>query len=300
VIICFRRVRLQSSTTFSHESIELRTITPIAQIEIKEQLGGGHFGTVYRGVWMGSTEIAAKKMNGDHGEELEKEATMLQSLKHPNIVLFLGIFTESTTKYIITEYLPMGSLDKFLQLKGKDVNLAGLISMATDAAKGLLYLSQRKIIHRDLALRNLLVAGCDDDNYLIKVADFGMSRIIADHDSYYLKHEGLVPIKWSAPEILGFGKFSSQSDSWAYGVVLWELFSYGKNPYPGVANMEIPKLIESGYRLDNPNGCPDNIRELMLSCWSANPADRPDFETIFKKVSIQSDGTKYVAISTKK
>lgn len=141
----------------------------------------------------------------------------------------------------------------------------------------MLYLSEKKIIHRDLAIRNLLVTIHGQNNkYLIKIADFGLSRNI--DTNYYQASNSVFPVKWTAPEAVEKGKFSSMSDVWSFGIVLWELFTYGKIPYPGMSNQEVIEKVSNGYRLPPPKNCPPNIIELMNKCWSYNPKERPNFQ----------------------
>jgi serine/threonine protein kinase len=141
------------------------------------------------------------------------------------------------------------------------------------------YLESQKIIHRDLALRNLLVtSGGDDLKYLVKVADFGLSRVL--QSEYYSMTSTKFPVKWGAPEVLEYGKFTLKSDVWSFGVLLWELWSFGRIPYTQYSNSETVEKVLAGYRLPSPVGCPVEIYRLMMACWSKNQAERPSFKQI--------------------
>jgi len=176
-----KKTRYKLDNIFLHKStkgIEIKNIV------IRERLGGGNFGDVYRGIWMDTTEVALKKLKSvEHIEEFALEASTLQNLRHRNIVQFFGTYTSpDNVKYIVTEFMPKGSLDQLLQVEKKAIGIVSLLAMAKDALAGMLYLHEQNRIHRDLALRNLLVAG-DGNKYVVKVADFGMARIV-DKDYY--------------------------------------------------------------------------------------------------------------------
>jgi len=153
--------------------------------------------------------------------------------------------------------------------------------MAKDTAAGMLYLGEKNIIHRDLALRNLLVgSGTDKSRFTIKISDFGMSKITSEE--YYKTQNKSIPIKWCPPEVIEYGKFSVQSDIWAFGVTMWEIFTYAKAPYYGTSNMEAAKEVIKGYRLEIPEACPKEIYKLMNDCWNVNVTERPSFEVLFQ------------------
>jgi len=261
-------------------------INSIKEVNIFEKLGSGKFGDVYRGLWLG-TQVALKKLkDNEQYEEFKSEATVLKSLRHPNIVQFFGIHVSSDDDYyLVTEYLSEGSLDNLLRNQKDDIFLLDLLSMAKDTASGMIYLNEKNIIHRDLALRNLLVGpGTENSRFKIKVCDFGMSKITSKE---YYKTEGkTIPVKWCPPEVIQFGKFSVQSDIWAFGITMWEIFTYGMIPYPGASNMEAVDQILKGYRLPSPKDCPKEIYQLMLQCWNVEITERPSFKLLFGRYSV--------------
>jgi serine/threonine protein kinase len=225
-----------------------------------------------------------------------REAVMLQSVSHPHVVNFLGCYTDDAGfKYIVTEFMSHGSLQSLVQKLASSLTATDLLAMARHAAAGMRYLEQQKIIHRDIALRNLLVTQYGQEGrYFVKVrriqielicqkvGDFGMARS-TEQGTYSIKGSTL-PIRWTAPECFKYGTYDSHSDVWSFGVLLWELFSYGLLPYPGLSNEEVVKGIMAGDRLSCPEGCPNKIYNLMLECWQPAPKDRPNFYMIFQKL----------------
>ncbi|NXD66748.1 EPHA6 protein, partial [Eolophus roseicapillus] len=144
-------------------------------------------------------------------------------------------------------------------------------------ASGMKYLSDMGYVHRDLAARNILV----NSNLMCKVSDFGLSRVLEDDpEAAYTTSGGKIPIRWTAPEAIAYRKFSSASDAWSYGIVMWEVMSYGERPYWEMSNQDVILSIEEGYRLPAPMGCPASLHQLMLHCWQKERNHRPKFSDI--------------------
>ncbi|XP_074078245.1 tyrosine-protein kinase ABL2 isoform X10 [Macrotis lagotis] len=261
-------------------------------ITMKHKLGGGQYGEVYVGVWKKySLTVAVKTLKEDtmEVEEFLKEAAVMKEIKHPNLVQLLGVCTLEPPFYIITEYMPYGNLLDYLrECNREEVSAVVLLYMATQISSAMEYLEKKNFIHRDLAARNCLVG----ENHVVKVADFGLSRLMTG-DTYTAHAGAKFPIKWTAPESLAYNTFSIKSDVWAFGVLLWEIATYGMSPYPGIDLSQVYDLLEKGYRMEQPEGCPPKVYELMRACWKWSPSDRPSFaethqafETMFHDSSI--------------
>uniref|UniRef100_A0A669C7B2 Ephrin type-A receptor 7 n=1 Tax=Oreochromis niloticus TaxID=8128 RepID=A0A669C7B2_ORENI len=178
---------------------------------------------------------------------------------------------------IVIEYMENGSLDAFLRKHDGQFTVIQLVGMLRGIAAGMRYLSDMGYVHRDLAARNILV-NC---NLVCKVSDFGLSRVIDDDpEAVYTTTGGKIPVRWTAPEAIQYRKFTSASDVWSYGVVMWEVMSYGERPYWDMSNQDVIKAIEEGYRLPAPMDCPPGLHQLMLDCWQKDRAERPKFDQI--------------------
>ncbi|XP_078812552.1 tyrosine-protein kinase Fer isoform X2 [Oryzias latipes] len=249
-------------------------------VALGEMLGKGNFGEVYKGMLQrDKTPVAVKTCKEDLPPELKirflSEARILKQYDHPNIVKLIGVCTQRQPIYIVMELVPGGDFLSFLRKKKDELKTKQLLRFAADAAAGMAYLEGKNCIHRDLAARNCLVG----DGSVLKISDFGMSR--QEDDGVY-SSSGLkqIPIKWTAPEALNYGRYSSDSDVWSYGILLWETFSLGVCPYPGMTNQQAREQVEKGYRMACPQRCPDEVYKVMQRCWQYNPEDRPKFSEL--------------------
>jgi len=254
-------------------------------ITLGEALGGGAYGEVFEGLWQGVVKVAVKKLHDIAGlEEFVREGRILKSLRHPNIVSLFGIYM-SPEKFplIVTELMPLGNLRSFISKLGPSmIKLPHLVHMAKETSAGMLYLSSHQIVHRDLAARNLLVKK-EEDTFTVKVADFGLSRKM--EGNMHKSFTSSMPVRWSAPESFKERIFTTKSDSYSYGVVLFEMFTYGSEPWLGMSNHEVRECVSKGQQMNCPPDCPTYIYHVMLKCWNFNPEERPSFKGIFLELS---------------
>ncbi|NWH37815.1 FER kinase, partial [Chloropsis hardwickii] len=253
-------------------------------VTLGELLGKGNFGEVYKGTLKDKTPVAVKTCKEDLPQELKikflSEARILKQYDHPNIVKLIGVCTQRQPIYIVMELVPGGDFLSFLRKKKDELKTKQLVKFSLDAASGMAYLESKNCIHRDLAARNCLVG----ENNILKISDFGMSR--QEDDGVY-SSSGLkqIPIKWTAPEALNYGRYTSESDVWSFGILLWETFSLGVCPYPGMTNQQAREQVEKGYRMSVPQKCPEEIYKIMQRCWDYKPENRPKFSEIQKELS---------------
>uniref|UniRef100_A0A674B0Q1 receptor protein-tyrosine kinase n=1 Tax=Salmo trutta TaxID=8032 RepID=A0A674B0Q1_SALTR len=256
-------------------------------VKIEQVIGAGEFGEVCSGNLRlpGKREIlvAIKTLKAGYTERQRRdflsEASIMGQFDHPNIIHLEGVVTKSAPVMIITEFMENGSLDSFLRQNDGQFTVIQLVGMLRGIAAGMKYLNDMNYVHRDLAARNILV----NSNLVCKVSDFGLSRFLEEDTSdptYTSALGGKIPIRWTAPEAIQYRKFTSSSDGWSYGIVMWEVMSYGERPYWDMSNQDVINAIEQDYRLPPPMDCPSALHQLMLDCWQKDRNNRPKFSQI--------------------
>uniref|UniRef100_A0A3B4H9I2 receptor protein-tyrosine kinase n=1 Tax=Pundamilia nyererei TaxID=303518 RepID=A0A3B4H9I2_9CICH len=259
----------------------------ISCVKIEQVIGAGEFGEVCSGNLRqpGKREIlvAIKTLKAGYTERQRRdflsEASIMGQFDHPNIIHLEGVVTKSSPVMIITEFMENGSLDSFLRQNDGQFTVIQLVGMLRGIAAGMKYLCDMNYVHRDLAARNILV----NSNLVCKVSDFGLSRFLEEDTSdptYTSALGGKIPIRWTAPEAIQYRKFTSSSDCWSYGIVMWEVMSYGERPYWDMSNQDVINAIEQDYRLPPPMDCPSALHQLMLDCWQKDRNNRPKFSQI--------------------
>ncbi|XP_015585702.1 proto-oncogene tyrosine-protein kinase ROS isoform X3 [Cephus cinctus] len=269
------------------------------QITIAKILGSGAFGEVFRGNAKdldgpGITPVAIKTLrkgaSAQEKTEFLQEARLMSHFRHKHVLRLLGVCLDTDPPLLVLELMEAGDLLSYLRasrsLQSTDpraLRLQDLLGMCEDVARGCRYLEELHFVHRDLACRNCLVSAKERENRVVKIGDFGLARDIYKNDYYRKEGEGLLPVRWMAPESLVDGVFTSQSDVWAFGVLMWEITSLGQQPYPARTNLEVLHHVRAGGRLPKPPNCPPALHRLMLRCWSSADS-RPSFKTCLEHV----------------
>ncbi|KAM6185672.1 proto-oncogene tyrosine-protein kinase ROS isoform 2-T2 [Rhynchocyon petersi] len=283
----------------TQDEIESLPAFPRENLTLRLLLGSGAFGEVYEGTAVdilgagsGETKVAVKtlKKGSTDQEKIEflKEAHLMSKFNHPNILKQLGVCLLNEPQYIILELMEGGDLLTYLRkarrtkFHGPLLTLVDLVDICVDISKGCVYLEQMHFIHRDLAARNCLVSVKDyaSPSRIVKIGDFGLARDIYKNDYYRKRGEGLLPVRWMAPESLMDGIFTTQSDVWSFGILIWEILTLGHQPYPAHSNLDVLNFVQTGGRLEPPRNCPDDLWNLMTQCWAQEPDQRPTFQKI--------------------
>lgn len=277
---------------------------PRDKLTLGKPLGEGCFGQVVLAEAVGVdknkptrvTKVAVKMLKADATEkdlsDLISEMEMMKTIgKHKNIINLLGACTQDGPLYVVVEYAEQGNLREYLRARRPagleywngprqaslgSLEMRELVSAAYQVARGMAYLASKKCIHRDLAARNVLIT----EENVMKIADFGLARDVHHIDYYKKTTNGRLPVKWMAPEALFDRIYTHQSDVWSFGVLLWEIFTLGGSPYPGVPVEELFKLLKEGHRMEKPSACSQEMYQMMRECWHAVPARRPTFQQL--------------------
>ncbi|XP_045160300.2 inactive tyrosine-protein kinase transmembrane receptor ROR1-like isoform X3 [Mercenaria mercenaria] len=279
---------------------------PISSVRFLQELGEGAFGKVYKGEVLGMfgentvSKVAIKTLKENAAPKVQndfrREVDMMSEMRHPNIVCLLGVVMKQEPMCMLFEYMSMGDLHEYLiqhsphsdmsVVSSEDgsqrpiLDYGDMLHIATQIASGMEYLASHHFVHRDLAARNILVG----DNLTVKISDFGLSRDVYSSDYYRVQSKSLLPVRWMPAESIMYGKFTTESDVWSFGVVLWEIFSYGLQPYYGFSNQEVIEMIRSRQILPSPEDCPARMYGLMVECWHEMPTRRPNFREVHARL----------------
>ncbi|XP_013410590.1 NT-3 growth factor receptor-like [Lingula anatina] len=270
------------------------------KISYVRDLGEGAFGWVFLGVWEEDEEpmmVAVKTLKesaiDDARRNFEREAELLTNLYHENIVTFYGVCTQGEPLLMVFEYMENGDLNNYLRSHGPDaaflcrreqpfkqLTIPQLLSISRQISAGADYLASQRFVHRDLATRNCLVG----EGMAVKIGDFGMSRDLYSTDYYMVGGQAMLPVRWMPPESVLYRKFTIESDVWSFGVVLWEVFTCGRQPWYELSNHEVISHIQNGDLLDSPKNCPEEVYKIMLGCWKIAPQERLTMREIYERL----------------
>ncbi|XP_061630793.1 tyrosine-protein kinase CSK-like isoform X1 [Phyllopteryx taeniolatus] len=240
---------------------------------LQKVIGQGEFGEVMLAEYKGNKVAVKCLKNNATAQAFIAETSVQMKLSHTNLVKLLGVIAEEDgTLYIVTEYMRKGTLVDYLRSRGRTVLTSlDLSNFALDVCEAMVYLESHNFVHRDLAARNILLS----EKLIAKVSDFGLTKKVSS-----LEDTKKLPVKWTSPEALKEKKFSTKSDVWSYGVLLWEIYSFGRMPYPKVQLKDVGPLLERGYRMPIPDGCPEALYDIMSHCWHLDPDSRPTFKLL--------------------
>merc|ERR1719204_2829438 len=280
---------------------------PLSSIRFLQELGEGAFGKVYKGELAGystvgavSSLVAIKTLkpgaNQKTRQDFIRESELMTDLRHPNIVCLVGVCLQEEPQCMVFEHMAHGDLHEFLifhspksdssqdsegeSADSRVLSQAEMAYIAIQVAAGMEYLASHHYVHRDLAARNCLVG----ENLTVKISDFGLSRDIYAVDYYKVQSKSLLPVRWMPPESIMYGKFTTESDVWSFGVLLWEIYSYGLQPYYGYSNQEVIEMVRSRQLLPCPEDCPSRMYAFMVECWHEVPSRRPTFSEIHSRL----------------
>uniref|UniRef100_A0A2K5DAE8 Macrophage-stimulating protein receptor n=1 Tax=Aotus nancymaae TaxID=37293 RepID=A0A2K5DAE8_AOTNA len=287
------------------ESIKLKDLDSALLAEVKDVLvphqrvvthsdrviGKGHFGVVYHGEYIDQAQnriqCAIKSLSRitevQQVEAFLREGLLMRGLNHPNVLALIGIMLPPEgLPHVLLPYMCHGDLLQFIRSPQRNPTVKDLISFGLQVARGMEYLAEQKFVHRDLAARNCML----DESFTVKVADFGLARDILDKEYYSVRQHrhARLPVKWMALESLQSYRFTTKSDVWSFGVLLWELLTRGAPPYSHIDPFDLPNFLAQGRRLPQPEYCPDSLYQVMQQCWEADPAVRPTFGALVGEV----------------
>ncbi|KAK0422342.1 hypothetical protein QR680_007514 [Steinernema hermaphroditum] len=250
-----------------------------SELQTGDVIGHGEFGDVLIGSYKGR-QVAVKVLKNGMTSDLLNEARFMIGLRHQHLVGLVGVVMDASRDvYMLTEYMANGNLVDYLRSRGRQhIEKDQLILFALNCAEGMAYMESVQLVHRDLAARNILL----DEHYSAKVSDFGLAQPGNTQETDVVR--GKFPIKWTAPEALRHSIFTNKSDVWSFGILLWEIFSFGRVPYPRIPIQDVVRHIEKGYRMEPPEGCPIEIVSVMNETWALEAVTRPTFAQLVNRL----------------
>ncbi|XP_062311054.1 tyrosine-protein kinase Tec isoform X1 [Osmerus eperlanus] len=275
-----------STAGFSYEKWEINP----SELTFMKELGSGQFGVVRLGKWRAQHKVAIKAIR--EGAMLEEdfieEAKVMMRLSHPKLVQLYGVCSQQDPVYIVTEFMELGCLLNHVRQHRDHLAAGSLLSFCLDVSEGMEHLEHHGFIHRDLAARNCLVNAA----LVVKVSDFGMARYVLDNQ-YTSSSGSKFPVKWSPPEVFNYCKYSSKSDVWSFGVLMWEVFTRGRMPFEQSPNHQVVLMVSQGQRLYRPKMATAAIYHIMLRCWQEKPEERPSFSQLCELIcdSLEVEGS---------
>ncbi|XP_056305655.1 tyrosine-protein kinase Tec [Danio aesculapii] len=271
---------------FSYDKWEINP----SELTFMKELGCGQFGVVRLGKWRAQHKVAIKTIREGAMSEDDfiEEAKIMMNLSHRNLVQLYGVCTQQKPIYLVTEFMELGCLLNFLRQRRGTLAAQDLLGICHDISQGMQHLEENRFIHRDLAARNCLV----NTSMVVKVSDFGMTRYVLD-DQYWSSSGTKFPVKWSPPEVFNFCRYSSKSDVWSFGVLMWEVFTEGKMPFEHSQNHEVVLMVTQGHRLYRPKKAAPHIYSIMKMCWMEKPDERPTFSETSLMITneLEADGS---------
>ena len=249
------------------------------QVSIERELGEGQFGKVYEASAVGlpgstrTITVAVKFLSTtDPAEQSSfvQEAVRMVPLTHDHIVRLLAVCFRSQPIFFVIEHMPKGDLKQYLIANRARITLNQQVEMCRQVASALVFLAELKYVHRDIAARNVLVDAIDR----VKLSDFGLARDVYLTEYYRKTGSGALPLRWMSPESVFDGIYNAKSDVWMFGVLLWEIFSYAALPWSGMNDFEVMAALRRKSKMKRPTECPENVYQIMVACWTANPLER--------------------------